>query len=96
MNLSPEEQEALATQIAEKLFEFQLQPVWDTERAMSVVGKKTVESFRNWLRRYAPRAGCGNNRYSREKILQGLRMEEKTGAKHRNGKHLVKPKTKTS
>jgi len=29
-----------------------------------------------WIREWAPRARCGKGRYSKEKILQGLRTEE--------------------
>lgn len=90
MELSPEQMDQLAEKIAERIFAMQALPVITNSQAMAMVGKGTPRALSNWVRQYSPRAGCGQGRYSKEKILQGLRVEEKTGAKRRSGQHLRK------
>lgn len=93
LHLSPEDRAALADEIAERVLAMRIQPVWTTEQAMKIVGKKTPATFRFWVTKYAPRANCGNGRWNREKIVHGLNKEATVGgSKCKTGDHLRKRK----
>jgi len=72
--LAPEERVALAEEIARQVVAMQ-SPVISDKLAMAMTGKTTKQSFLLWRNKYAKAAGVGKGRYSRDKIVQGLRRE---------------------
>ena len=66
----------LAQAIGNRVYAMQIKPVVTVEEAMEIVGKRSASALERWIREWAPRARCGKGRYSKEKILQGLRTEE--------------------
>lgn len=90
--------DTLADAVAERVMAIQLTPVWNSDQACRAVGKirpdgsTNLSGLRKWISKYAPKAPCGNGRYSRDKIIQGLNIEEKTGSQNRSGKHLKRKK----
>ena len=64
----------LADKVAERVFSLQYAPVLTKSQSMSLVGKQSDTSFSAWDKTYGPCA-CGHGRYSREKLLRGLKKE---------------------
>jgi hypothetical protein len=50
-------------------------PVLTLQQAMEFVAKRSRESFRVWVRRFAPNARCGDGRYTRAALAKGREVE---------------------
>jgi hypothetical protein len=72
--MSPEDRAALADEIAERVFGLQYAMVLTKSQAKAMVGKKSDTAFDRWDSEYGPCA-CGHGRFSREKLLRGLKRE---------------------
>lgn len=86
--LSEADRKALAADIAEQLIVLQTSPVLSLEHAKQLCGKTHVtdRAFWKWVRKWTPRAIVGNERYSRERLLQGLRKESRHQRKVREAR----------
>ena len=76
-SLLDEKEQAFADAVALRMYALKERPVLAADEAMALVGKRSSSAFDEWLRRWAPRARCGQGVYSKDRILQGLNKQSR-------------------
>lgn len=69
--------EKLANRIALQTEALRISPVYTREQVMGLVGKNSQTALDRWLKTFAPKARCGQGRYTKAAIHRGLQRESR-------------------